>query len=137
MVLGRRRDRQGREDLGRDRALFRFRQRTIERAVEGAIEGAEPRVAALREPGPEDGCEHLRAAPGQEIGPQDTCEDHEDSDGPVVHLRYCLTCGYVGCCDSSLGQHATKHAKASGHPVIQSAEPGETWRWCYPDELLG
>jgi CPA1 family monovalent cation:H+ antiporter len=49
----------------------------------------------------------------------------------------CLTCGHIGCCDSSVPQHATVHATATGHPVIQSAELNETWRWCYPDELLG
>lgn len=46
-------------------------------------------------------------------------------------LRRCLTCGEIGCCDSSVGQHATAHFRATGHPVMQSAEPGETWRWCY------
>nr|WP_281894380.1 UBP-type zinc finger domain-containing protein [Phytohabitans aurantiacus] len=55
----------------------------------------------------------------------------------MVHLRTCLTCGHVGCCDSSAPQHATAHATSTGHPVIQSAQPGETWRWCYPDQLLG
>jgi uncharacterized UBP type Zn finger protein len=54
-----------------------------------------------------------------------------------VHLRTCLACGYVGCCDSSKGRHATAHAESSGHPVMQSAEPGESWRWCYVHERLG
>jgi hypothetical protein len=53
-----------------------------------------------------------------------------------VRLRACLSCGHVGCCDSSPHRHATGHFRASGHPVIRSAEPGESWRWCYVDEQL-
>jgi EmrB/QacA subfamily drug resistance transporter len=52
-----------------------------------------------------------------------------------VHLRVCLTCGHVGCCDSSKNQHATKHFWASQHPIVRSLEPGESWRWCYIDEV--
>ena len=52
-----------------------------------------------------------------------------------VHLRLCLTCGHVGCCDSSPGRHATAHARQQSHPIIQSFEPGESWRWCYVDEI--
>lgn len=51
-----------------------------------------------------------------------------------VHLRLCLSCGHVGCCDSSPNKHATKHFKTTEHPIIRSFEPGETWEWCYPDE---
>ena len=54
-----------------------------------------------------------------------------------VHLRACATSGQVGCCDSSEGRHASAHAHDSGHPVIRSIEPGEAWRWCYVDEVLG
>lgn len=54
-----------------------------------------------------------------------------------VHLRMCLTCREVGCCDSSVGRHATRHFEETGHPVMRSIEPGEDWRWCYVDELLG
>ena len=53
-----------------------------------------------------------------------------------VHLRMCLTCGNVACCDSSPHQHATAHFHESGHPVMRSVEPGEAWRWCYVDEQL-
>ena len=53
-----------------------------------------------------------------------------------VHLRVCLTCGHVGCCDFSAQQHATAHAERTGHPLIMSAEPGERWAWCYPDAVL-
>ena len=52
-----------------------------------------------------------------------------------VHLRVCLDCGHVGCCDDSPNRHATAHYRESAHPVIASAEPGEHWRWCYVDEL--
>ena len=51
-----------------------------------------------------------------------------------VHLRLCLSCGHVGCCDSSKNKHATAHFRESGHPIVQSHQPGETWRWCYVDE---
>jgi len=51
-----------------------------------------------------------------------------------VHLRLCLTCGHVGCCDSSPHRHARKHFHASDHPIIQSFEPGEDWRWCFINE---
>jgi CPA1 family monovalent cation:H+ antiporter len=47
----------------------------------------------------------------------------------------CLVCGHVGCCDSSPGRHARLHFEETGHPLIRSAEPGESWRWCYPDEI--
>ncbi|HEY9637529.1 MAG TPA: UBP-type zinc finger domain-containing protein [Coleofasciculaceae cyanobacterium] len=53
-----------------------------------------------------------------------------------VHLRLCLMCGHVGCCDSSKNKHATKHFHATGHPVVQSFEPGEEWRWCYIDQTF-
>lgn len=54
-----------------------------------------------------------------------------------VHLRRCLQCGHVGCCDSSIHKHATKHFRSTHHPVVQSFEPGEAWTWCYVDELFG
>jgi CPA1 family monovalent cation:H+ antiporter len=85
----------------------------------------------------DDLCEHLRAAPARDVDRPERCEDHTAEDGTVVHLRVCLTCGHVACCDSSVPQHATAHARSTGHPVMQSAEPGETWRWCYPHEFLG
>ncbi len=53
-----------------------------------------------------------------------------------VHLRLCLSCGHVGCCDSSKNKHATEHFRATQHPVMRSLEPGETWGWCYVDELM-
>ena len=59
------------------------------------------------------------------------CE--ECTDGSWVSLRRCLTCGHVGCCDNSKNKHATQHFHSSGHPIIQSFERGEDWRWCYVD----
>jgi uncharacterized UBP type Zn finger protein len=52
-----------------------------------------------------------------------------------VHLRLCLTCGYVGCCDQSKNKHARAHFHASGHPIVKSLERGEDWRWCFIDEI--
>ena len=52
-----------------------------------------------------------------------------------VHLRICLSCGHVGCCDSSPNRHATAHFRSSGHPLIRSLEPGEQWSWCYEDQV--
>jgi uncharacterized UBP type Zn finger protein len=63
------------------------------------------------------------------------CEECLATGGTWVHLRLCRTCGHVGCCDSSKNRHATKHFHATGHPVMSSMEPGETWSWCYIDEL--
>jgi uncharacterized UBP type Zn finger protein len=65
------------------------------------------------------------------------CEDCLRIGGQWVHLRLCLTCGHVGCCDSSPPRHASAHFQRTGHPVMVSAEPGESWRWCFVDELLG
>jgi uncharacterized UBP type Zn finger protein len=63
------------------------------------------------------------------------CEDCLQSSQTWVTLRICQTCGHIGCCDSSPGRHATAHYRATGHPVVRSAEPGQSWRWCYVDEL--
>lgn len=52
-----------------------------------------------------------------------------------VHLRICLVCGHVGCCDSSKNKHATQHFHESGHPIVASFQPGEEWAWCYVDEV--
>jgi len=64
------------------------------------------------------------------------CEDCLRSGGRWLHLRMCQTCGKVGCCDSSPGRHASRHALAAGHPIARSVEPGEDWSWCYVDELM-
>lgn len=63
------------------------------------------------------------------------CEECLRDGGRWVQLRLCLTCGHVGCCDSSPGRHATAHFHATDHPVIRSFQPGESWRWCYVDHV--
>jgi uncharacterized UBP type Zn finger protein len=63
------------------------------------------------------------------------CEDCLAIGGRWVHLRMCLTCGKVGCCDSSPSRHASRHAFEGDHPIARSAEPGESWAWCYLDEV--
>lgn len=84
------------------------------------------------------GCQHLAEAPftTDPVTP-DGCEECL-RDGTVwVHLRLCMTCGHVGCCDSSVGKHGSKHYEQTGHPVMRSFEPGEGWRWCFVDGILG
>ncbi len=82
-------------------------------------------------------CEHLESALLQQPKAHpyvcDACVEIGDR---WVHLRQCLTCGVVRCCDSSPNRHATAHARSSGHPVVVSAEPGERWAWCYQDSML-
>ena len=63
------------------------------------------------------------------------CEECLKTGDEWVHLRLCLTCGHVGCCDSSPGKHATGHYQSTQHPVMQSFEPGQSWKWCYVDEV--
>lgn len=63
------------------------------------------------------------------------CEDCLASGGRWLHLRICLECGKVGCCDDSPHRHASAHAHSSGHPLIRSLEPGENWSWCFADEV--
>ena len=64
------------------------------------------------------------------------CEECLKMGARWVHLRLCLECGHVGCCDSSPNKHATKHFHRTGHPIIRSFEPGENWGWCYIDEVM-
>ncbi len=63
------------------------------------------------------------------------CEDCLLTGDSWVHLRICLQCGHVGCCDSSPNRHASRHARDSEHPIIRSLEPGEVWSWCFVDEV--
>jgi uncharacterized UBP type Zn finger protein len=82
-----------------------------------------------------DACTHLDQI--QEVTPSAMgCEDCLRGGGSWLHLRLCLTCGHVGCCDSSPNKHATKHYHSTKHPLIRSFEPGEEWVWCYADELF-
>jgi hypothetical protein len=64
------------------------------------------------------------------------CEECLKMGDTWVHLRMCLSCGHVGCCDSSKNKHATKHFRTVHHPIMRSVEPGESWKWCFVDELM-
>lgn len=80
-------------------------------------------------------CTHMDQI--REVEPHtDGCEECLETGDTWVHLRLCLYCGHVGCCDSSKNRHATKHVLATTHPIVASIEPGEHWRWCYFDQEL-
>jgi uncharacterized UBP type Zn finger protein len=82
-------------------------------------------------------CIHLKNA-NNNVTPitPEGCEECLKTGDTWVHLRLCLECGHVGCCDDSKNKHATKHFHATKHPVIKSFEPGENWKYCYVDDLL-
>ncbi|HEY2316673.1 MAG TPA: UBP-type zinc finger domain-containing protein [Solirubrobacteraceae bacterium] len=81
-------------------------------------------------------CTHLGTVQVTELpAAVDGCEDCLREGGVWMHLRICLECGHVGCCDDSPSRHASRHAAASSHPIIRSLEPGEEWCWCFVDEL--
>jgi uncharacterized UBP type Zn finger protein len=83
----------------------------------------------------ESPCDHADQVTVHAVArPAAGCEDCLKIGGRWVHLRECLTCGHVGCCDSSPNKHATGHFRATTHPIVTSVEPGETWVWCYADE---
>jgi len=83
---------------------------------------------------PQIPCGHLDQI--QDVEPSaDGCEDCLRVGSWWVHLRLCLSCGHVGCCDNSPNRHATAHVGTSGHPIVRSFEPGEDWIWCYVDEV--
>ncbi|MCW2751778.1 MAG: Na+/H+ antiporter [Aeromicrobium sp.] len=87
---------------------------------------------------PDAACEHLAAATTVPTPKTPTgCEECLAQGGDWVHLRLCMECGHVGCCDSSKGKHGTKHFEETGHPVMRSFEPGEAWRWCFIDQANG
>ena len=82
-------------------------------------------------------CAHLEHVHVTELPETaDGCEECLRSGDGWVHLRTCLECGHIGCCDSSPNRHATAHHHATGHPIIRSLERGEVWSWCYEDEVL-
>lgn len=82
------------------------------------------------------GCAHLSAIESVTAARAYICEECVKTGDSWVHLRTCQTCGMTLCCDSSPNRHATRHAHTSGHPVVASAEPGERWLYCYPDDVL-
>lgn len=81
-------------------------------------------------------CTHLDMI--RDVSPRtpEGCEECLAMGDTWVHLRLCLTCGHVGCCDSSKNKHATKHFRATLHPIIQSYQPGEDWVYCYADDVF-
>jgi uncharacterized UBP type Zn finger protein len=81
-------------------------------------------------------CTHLEQVEITELPASvDGCEDCLREGGKWLHLRICLTCGYVGCCDSSPARHASRHAGTDSHPLIRSLEPGEEWSYCFIDDI--
>jgi len=81
-------------------------------------------------------CSHLKQANLETQARTKGCEECEKIGDEWVALRLCLSCGHVGCCDSSKNKHGTKHFNSTNHPVIESFEPGENWKWCFVDEIL-
>ena len=81
-------------------------------------------------------CAHIAAVTKVRPAKRRECEECVKTGSAWVHLRTCQECGTTQCCDSSPNQHASKHARTSRHPVVASAEPGERWMYCYPDEAF-
>jgi hypothetical protein len=81
-------------------------------------------------------CTHLDQIRSVTARTPDGCEECLQTGDRWVHLRLCLTCGHVGCCDASPNRHATGHWTATGHPIVQSYEPNEDWAWCYVDQVI-
>lgn len=83
-----------------------------------------------------DICSHIGAITVSRLPEAvDGCEECLKEGGKWLHLRICLICGHVGCCDSSPNRHATRHFEDTGHPLIRSLEPAEDWSWCYVDDV--
>jgi hypothetical protein len=81
-------------------------------------------------------CEHIESVESIQVGGEKACVECLKIGSTWVHLRTCQTCGNTHCCDNSPKKHATAHFKATDHPVVASAQPGERWLWCYADEKL-
>ncbi len=81
-------------------------------------------------------CPHLQSVHDIKHPKAHQCEECVKTGSSWVHLRTCQQCGVTLCCDSSPNRHASRHAQSTHHPVIASAEPGERWMWCYPDQLM-
>lgn len=81
-------------------------------------------------------CSHLDQLKTTTPNTPEGCEECMALGDSWVQLRLCVTCGHVGCCDSSKNRHATRHYRGTGHPLIASYQPGDNWMWCYPDELF-
>src|SRR6202012_5066662 len=81
-------------------------------------------------------CSHLNEIRPVSPRTPEGCEECLKTGSYWVHLRLCLECGHVGCCDQSPGKHATKHFHRTSHPIMRSFEPGESWGWCYVDDVI-
>jgi uncharacterized UBP type Zn finger protein len=81
-------------------------------------------------------CKHLNEVRDVSPNTPEGCEECLRMGASWVHLRLCLECGHVGCCDSSQHRHATKHFHQTRHPIVKSFEPGEDWGWCYVDDVM-
>jgi len=81
-------------------------------------------------------CTHLDQIKDVKPRTPEGCEECLKTGDEWVHLRLCLECGHVGCCDSSPNKHASKHFHATKHPIMQSFQPGEDWRWCFVDQVV-
>lgn len=82
-------------------------------------------------------CDHLKQSKQNAMArTPNGCEECLQMGSSWVHLRLCLSCGHVGCCDQSINKHGTKHFHSTDHPVIRSYEPGENWKWCFVDEIF-
>jgi len=80
-------------------------------------------------------CDHVKEI--RSVKPSGSgCKECLEMGDSWVHLRFCLSCGHIGCCDSSKNKHATKHFHQTRHPIIQSFQPGEDWRWCFVHEMI-
>ena len=125
--------RRRRRAFGLDQALRGGRRRGLDG---GAVRAPAPLGAAGGRPMSATACTHLDQVEVRELPAQvDGCEDCLRMGGKWLHLRICLTCGHVGCCDNSPNRHATAHHHSSSHPLIRSIEPGEDWSWCYVDDV--
>jgi monovalent cation/hydrogen antiporter len=115
--------------------LLDLEESTIDRLASAE---AEVREEPLRTPAVTQPCVHLQEAPiAQKPDHPGECAECVADGLTWVHLRMCLSCGHVACCDSSVGRHADRHFELTSHPVMRSVEPGEAWRWCYIDAVLG
>jgi hypothetical protein len=85
---------------------------------------------------PQGPCAHIKAITDVRRPKRHVCEECVKMGAQWLHLRTCQDCGATLCCDSSPNRHASRHARASGHPVIASAEPGERWLFCFPDDAF-
>lgn len=85
---------------------------------------------------PETTCVHFKALTSLKQPKLRQCDECVKIGSEWVHLRTCQECGATLCCDTSINRHATRHAQATGHPVIASSEPGERWLYCYPDDAF-